>query len=297
MQQRKVSIEASLAGHRACFFAMASDCEILIQTGNRKKAKQIAHLIANEAWRLQDKYSRYQDQAWLSQLNNAEGKWLKMDQETAGLLDFVDQVYALSDGLFDPTSGILRRVWRFDGSHQLPDKNSVGALLPFIGWPRVERTEDSIRLPQGFELDLGGLVKEWAADKALAVVQQSGFDTPLLINLGGDLRVSGPQKEQQPWRVGVRKPGKENANAKVAIEHGGLATSGDENRFILHQGKRYGHLLNPSTGWPIEDAASSVTVAAPTCLLAGVLSSLALLKGKDAKNFLTNQDVLHWIIE
>lgn len=297
MQQRQISVEESLAGHRACFFCMASDCEILIETDDREQAESIAELVANEAWRLQDKYSRYQDSAWLSQLNNASGNWFAMDQETAGLLDFVDQIYALSDGLFDPTSGILRRVWKFDGSNQLPEQTAVQKLLPFIGWPQVERTEKQIRLPQGFELDLGGLVKEWAADKALAVVQQAGLDTPLLINLGGDLRVSGPQKTQQPWQVGVRKPGAENADAQVALSQGGIATSGDENRFILHQGKRYGHLLNPFTGWPIEKAPRSVTVAAPTCALAGILSSLALLKGENAKAFLEQQGVLYWMIE
>lgn len=295
--QHSLTISQTGTGYKACFFAMASDCEVLIECDHFAVAAHIGGLVAEEVWRLQDKYSRYQADAWLSQLNQANGQWHELDPETAGLLDFIDQVYQLSDGLFDPTSGILRKVWKFDGHHSLPKPSEIEALLPFIGWPNVERSSKKIRLPKGFELDFGGIVKEWAADKALAILLDANLHCPVLINLGGDLRVSGPRSHQQPWSVGVRDPKSENSTVQVALSQGGLATSGDEHRFIKHQGKRYGHLLNPKTGWPIADAPRSATVAAPTCLLSGVLSSLALLKGKEAKSFLETQNVLHWLIK
>ena len=295
MMQRELCLSQTEAGYRACFFAMASDCEVLIECDSWTVASQIAGRVAEEVWRLQDKYSRYQSESWLSELNQANGQWQALDSETAGLLDFIDQIFELSNELFDPTSGILRRVWIFDGEHSIPDPSDIKPLLSFIGWSKVQRTADKIKLPKGFELDLGGLVKEWAADKALAILQAENLDAPVLINLGGDLRVSGPRKNQQPWAVGVRDPNNEGSTVQVAISQGGLATSGDEHRFIEYQGKRYGHLLNPKTGWPIPNAPKSATVAAPTCLLSGILSSLALLKGGEATSFLDDQNVLHWV--
>ncbi|WP_321277534.1 FAD:protein FMN transferase [Thiomicrorhabdus indica] len=295
MLKRELCLSQTETGYRASFFAMASDCEVLIESDSWAVASQIGGLVAEEVWRLQDKYSRYQPESWLSQLNQSSGQWCSLDSETAGLFDFIDQIYDLSNGLFDPTSGILRRVWLFDGQHSIPDQSEVEPLLSSIGWREVKRTADKIKLPKGFELDLGGLVKEWAADKALAMLQAASLNEPVLINLGGDLRVSGPRKNRQPWSVCVRDPLKENSTVQVALSQGGIATSGDEHRFIEYQGKRYGHLLNPKTGWPIPDAPRSATVAAPTCLLSGVLSSLALLKGGEATSFLKDQNVLHWV--
>jgi thiamine biosynthesis lipoprotein len=297
MNTRNISVTLMALGHRATFAAMASDCELLIQCSEAQQAKQIAEIAAQEVWRLQDKYSRYQADAWLARLNASDGQWFPIDQETSGLLDFADQIFELSEGMFDLTSGVLRKVWRFDGGNQLPSSTEVAQLTSNIGWQKIQRTETQIRMPKGFELDLGGLVKEWAADKALALVQAFAPDVPVLINLGGDLRVSGPQINGQPWQVGVKSPGFESESQQVSLSQGALTTSGDENRFILHQGKRYGHLLNPKTGWPVEDAASSVTVAAPTCLIAGVLSSLALLKGKQARHFLEQQGVTFWLVD
>ncbi|MBN2646688.1 MAG: FAD:protein FMN transferase [Thiotrichales bacterium] len=295
--QRTLALSPNPIGYRATFFAMGSDCEVLLQTPDPTLAQTLAMRVANEVWRLQDTYSRYQPNAWLWQLNHAQGQWCELSAETAGLFAFIDQIYQLSEGLFDPTSGILGQVWRFDPHAALPKEEAISALLPFIGWPKVERQGHRVRLPKGMALDLGGLVKEWAADKALSRIAATHENLPVLINLGGDLRVSGPMRQDQPWQVGVRQPETPQATALLALHQGGLATSGDEHRFILHQGKRYGHLLNPFTGWPVDQAPRSVTVAAPTCLLAGVLSSLALLKGEKAASFLQQQQVLYWMIE
>ncbi len=297
MNRNGVTLERELGGFRASFFAMASDCHCLIQVEDVVQAHSIADVVSERVWRLEQTYSRYRADSWLSQLNAAQGAWCEMSPDTARLFAFVDQVYQLSDGLFDPTSGILRRVWHFDGSDRLPSQEAVEALLPMIGWQRVERDGLKIRMPLGFELDLGGVVKEWAADAALEAVNALGLNAPVLINLGGDLRVSGPQANGQPWQVGVRRPGESNPQARVELWSGGLATSGDEFRFLLKEGRRLSHLLNPKTGWPVENAPRSVTAHASSCVLAGVLSSMALLKGPDALAFLEAQEQGYWMIE
>ena len=119
---------------------------------------------------------------------------------------------------------------------------------------------------------------------------------PFLVNFGGDLRASGPPAHGT-WQVGVeRAEGDGVAAMLLELEHGALATSGDSHRFLLKGGVRYGHILDPHTGWPVVGAPRSVTVAASSCTEAGLLSTLALLQGAKAKEFLEAQGVRHWIV-
>jgi thiamine biosynthesis lipoprotein len=118
---------------------------------------------------------------------------------------------------------------------------------------------------------------------------------PFLINFGGDLRVSRPLPHG-PWKVGIERPDSERKAAMMLeVEYGALATSGDSHRFLLKDGVRYGHILDPRTGWPVPDAPRSVTVAASSCTEAGLLSTLAMLKGKEACRFLERQEVRFWM--
>jgi thiamine biosynthesis lipoprotein len=119
-----------------------------------------------------------------------------------------------------------------------------------------------------------------------------------LVNLGGDLFASGARRGGQPWAVGVDDPGHtgEAALYKLEFERGGLATSGDARRFVMWNGQRLGHILNPKTGWPVEGAPRSISVLAQSCLEAGTLSTLAILKGAAATTFLDAQGVRYWAV-
>jgi thiamine biosynthesis lipoprotein len=118
-----------------------------------------------------------------------------------------------------------------------------------------------------------------------------------MLNFGGDLLALGPRRDGRPWLVGIESLDAPAASAKqIELERGALATSGDARRFLLKDGKRYGHILDPRTGWPVEGAPRSVTVAAPTCSEAGMLATLALLRGRDAESFLAAQGVRHWCL-
>ena len=122
---------------------------------------------------------------------------------------------------------------------------------------------------------------------------------PLLVNLGGDLAVSGPRGDGSPWRVGVestRMPGQATQAARlIELSAGALATSGDTYRFVDAQGQRLSHILDPRSGWPVRGAARSITVAAPTCVHSGMLTTMAMLKGPGAEEFLEMEGVRHWI--
>lgn len=197
------------------------------------------------------------------------------------------------------TSGALRRVWRFDGSDRLPSDAAVQEVRRHLGWPRVSWDGKRIRLQPGMEIDLGGIGKEYAADRAAGLVEGIS-KASCLVNLGGDLVVTRPRREHEPWLVGIESP---DANAwvplatrQIRLFAGALATSGDTKRFLLKDGVRYGHILDPTTGWPVKEAPRSVTVAAGTCLDAGMLATFAMLQGRDAEAFLEAQGVRHWVL-
>jgi thiamine biosynthesis lipoprotein len=278
------------------FRAMASPCQVLMEVDDGQDARRILSIVSSEAWRVERKFSRYRTDNLVHEINRADGRLIQVDEETARLLDFAAHLWQLSGGRFDITSGVLGRLWRFDGGDRVPDAAEVGAVLQHVGWRRVEWDGKRIRLQPGMQIDFGGIGKEYAADRAAQLVARE-FDASCVINFGGDLVVARPRSNGKPWRVGIEDPSsaRPQASRLINLSVGGLATSGDTKRYLLREGVRYGHVLDPTTGWPIEGAPRSVTVAAGSCTQAGMLATLAMLQGEDAEAFLEAQEVRRWV--
>jgi thiamine biosynthesis lipoprotein len=279
----------------AAFTAMASPCELLVYASNRTEALELGGLAAHEAWRIEHKYSRYRDDSLLASIHRQRGERTAVDTETASLLDFAQQCYEMSAGLFDITSGILRYAWRFDGSDRLADPATVERLLPLVGFTKLQWHSPTLLVPAGMELDFGGLGKEYAVDRAYDLVA-ARTSQPFLVNFGGDLRANR-RPMHAPWQVGIERPDSPaTAATLLELDHGALATSGDSHRYLLKDGVRYSHILDPRTGWPVAHAPRSITVAASSCTEAGLLATLAMLQGADAAAFLQEQGVRHWVL-
>ena len=276
--------------YRFDFRAMASPCSIQIDPIDGQDEATVRHAAQQaiaEVQRIEYKYSRYRSDSIICTINKASGhNAVSVDEETAGLLAFAHNLWELSDGLFDITSGVLRKAWDFR-AQRLPEQGVLDVLLPLVGWGKVERTAETIYLPQsGMELDLGGFGKEYAADRAMMVLHSLGFRQGL-VNLGGDLHALG----ERHWDIAIQHPRKNDAPlAVLSLQQGGLATSGDYERFFIHQGKRYCHVLNPFTGWPVAHW-QSVTVLAVNATSAGALSTIAMLKEEKATAWLQAQSV------
>ena len=278
------------------FRAMATPCEVRVETDDKALALHVAAAVENEARRIETKFSRYRSDSVVGRINALAGETMTVDAETSHLLDFADKCFEMSDGLFDITSGVLRRIWRFDGSDRIPNARQIASMTALVGWQKVHWRASALKLPQGMEIDLGGLAKEYAVDKALAAVQEI-TSQPALVNFGGDLRVSGPRDSGARWKVAIESV---DSSGQVAglleLADGAIATSGDARRFLMKNGVRYGHILNPKTGWPVKHAPRSVTVAAATCVEAGMIATLAVLQGKRAEAFLKDQSARSWCI-
>jgi thiamine biosynthesis lipoprotein len=249
------------------FRAMASRCEIRLFASDEATARGWADAGIDEVRRIEAKYSRYRDDSVTTAINrSAGGGPIAIDDETAALLAFADALHRQSDGLFDLTSGVLRRAWDFKAA-RLPATNDIEPLLPLVGWGRVERDGCHVRLPAaGMEIDFGGIGKEYAADRAAARIEALGARHGL-VNLGGDVRIVGPQPDGAPWTVGVQDPRADAgiAIASLALVGGAMASSGDYERYFEHEGRRYCHLLDPRTGWPVAHW-RSMSVVAPVCV-------------------------------
>lgn len=279
-----------------CFKAMASPCELLVSATDQGAALEHGRLVAAEAWRIEHKYSRYRNDSVIAWIHENRGQRLVVDEETSSLLNFASASYEASGGLFDITSGILRRAWTFDGSDRIPDAAAVERLLPQIGFDKLRWDPPFLTLPAGMELDFGGIGKEYAVDRAFELLAAK-CSAPFLINFGGDLRTNRAPSHA-PWRVGIERPDSDReATLILDLQRGALATSGDSRRFLLKNGIRYGHILDPRTGWPVPGAPRSVSVAASSCTEAGQLATLALLHGLRAREFLAEQQVRYWLVE
>jgi thiamine biosynthesis lipoprotein len=277
----------------AVFAAMASNCEVHLVCPARSEAESLASLALAETRRIEQKYSRYRDDNIVHTLNHATGQTVSVDEETAGLLRFADQCFDLSDGRFDITSGVLRRAWTFDGREAVVDENQIRSLLEVVGWRKVEWTGQTLTLLPGMEIDFGGIGKEYAVDR-VAQLLRARSGRSIMVNFGGDIRVTDGDPEARVWTIGIENPQDETLPVgQIELRHGSVATSGDARRYCWHEGKRLGHILNPLTGWPVTEAPRSVTVVADQCLEAGFLSTLAMLHGAEAESFLKAQGVVY----
>ncbi|MCC6377981.1 MAG: FAD:protein FMN transferase [Burkholderiales bacterium] len=273
------------------FRAMASAHEIVLASDSETHARSVAEAAIAEVARIEAKYSRFRDSSLVSAINRAAGGApIRIDAETAALLDYADACHRESRGRFDITSGVLRRAWDFRREPpRVASQREIDALLPLVGWNGVERDAHAIRLPRaGMEIDLGGIGKEYAADRAAALAIDGGIAQGL-VNLAGDVRVWGGLPDGRPWRVGIRHPRTEGATiAGIELADGAVATSGDYERCIVVDGRRYCHVLDATTGWPV-DGWQSMSVVAPLCVVAGSGATVGMLLGEEAPRWLASE--------
>ena len=244
----------------------------------------------------EQRYSRYRPDSLVSMINRRAGskRFTAVDEETQALLDFADQLWRASEGLFDITSGPLRRAWQFQGIGSAEPEH-IASALELVGWHHVQREAASILLPlEGMEIDLGGLVKEYAVDSAIRLMRDAGVRSAML-ELAGDVGVLGSQASGHPWQIGVRDPFESGSICTLNLADSSVATSGSYERKLNFSGKDYGHLLDPRSGWPTEGPVS-VSVIGQSCLIAGAISTVACLHEEEKAIEWLEEANLPWLM-
>ncbi|MCB0331305.1 MAG: FAD:protein FMN transferase [Bdellovibrionales bacterium] len=283
--------------HEFSFSVFGGLSKIVLYHDHQLDAAEIEESLKDDILGFQAKYSRYDSNSVVSQINASSGNQsVKLDDEASSLLDYAFTAYQQSNGLFDVTSGVLRKVWDFSAD-RVPSSNELREILPLIGLSKVKWEKPIVQLPlAGMEIDFGGFGKEYAVDRAASFLLEKGITNGML-NFSGDIRVLGPKPDGTPWKIGVTHPRKEqDVVGHITVHQGAVATSGDYERYIEVEGKRYCHILNPKTGWPVSDL-QSVTVVSQACLLAGTFSTIAMLYGeKKGKRLLADASLQHVMV-
>jgi thiamine biosynthesis lipoprotein len=282
-----------VAIHRTTFEAMASRCEIRLSAVDVPTADLLLQQAIAEIRRIETKYSRYRPDSIVSRINAAAGNAVvDCDKETGALMAYADALYGASGGLFDITSGVLRRAWDFRNP-QVPKAEVLEPLLALVGWDKVDVGTDGVFLRDaGMEIDFGGFGKEYAADRAATLLMERGVRHGY-VNLGGDMRFIGPQMTGAPWSIGIQDPrDPDSVMASIPVSQGALTTSGDYERFFEMDGERYCHILDPRSGMPVRFW-RSVSVLAPVAIAAGSCATITMLKQQDGLGFLNASDMAY----
>ncbi len=243
-----------------------------------------ASLAAVPAWfeTWEQTFSRFRADSELSQINQRAGQWLRVSAAMWEVTHLALVAARWTDGLFSPT--ILNALEAVGYDRSFDEITAVAQPIisqPDGQWRAIQRQslKRSICLPPNVRLDLSGIVKGWAADRAARKLSVHG---PALIDAGGDVSISGPRADGSPWPIGVLNPFQSDQPFEtLKIERGGVATSGKDYRRWLRDGQWQHHLIDPRTGLPAQTDVLSVTVIAPTTFEAEIAAKVIAISGSE----------------
>jgi len=272
------------AMRKLTFPALGTICEVqYLAPGGAAQATVFEQAAVAWVETFEAKYSRFRPTSLVSKINAAAGSsWVPVDEEMSQLLGLCDILHSMTNGILDPTALPLISLWNWKTEHPaLPSVHQIETARALVGWTKVQRAPGKILLPSpGMALDFGGFGKEYAVDIVAQMALDHGINN-VLVDFGHDLRALGAPSGKPLWHIGLedpQNPGK--TNGSMGISGRGVASSGDYIRHFKINGHRFGHIIDPRTGWPVSNGCTQATVLADTCLHAGVLSTTAFVLGQ-----------------
>jgi len=254
----------------------------VVDTSDTKRSHEGVEEAFKEIKRLESLLGRRQQGSDIREINSRQGEKVAVSPETLELAQKSLAYERKTNGAFDMTLGRLTELWGFEGDRKAPPpEDEVKSALARSGSGNIDMdlVNRTIRVKNGVHLDLGGIAKGYIIDKAGALLRERGIYN-FIINAGGDMLISG-KKGDHPWRIGFqhpRKPKEIIARMDIESEHISVVTSGDYERYFMHEGKRYHHILDPKTGYPAKGL-TSVTVTAGDAATADALSTSIFVLG------------------
>ena len=227
-----------------------------------------------------------EENSQISQLNNAEGKTMEVSDDLAADLEKIRQLSQDSDGAFDPTLGKIIRLWDIAGENpHVPDQSEIDTLLPEVGYEKIQVDGNNVTLLDGCTLDLGAVGKGMGCDQIMDYLQTQPDVVGMILNLGGSsVMTYGEKPDGSPWKVALTDPRDTEGDYLGAITLDAnqfLSTSGDYEKYFIEDGIRYHHILDPKTGYPVQNGLTSVTIVCDQGYLADGLSTACFVLGMD----------------
>ncbi len=271
--------------YRHSEFLLDTFVEMTVAARDEQQAQAVMRAAYTEMRRVESLLSRYHESSQIATVNRfaGEGQFIAVDREVLEILQRSLDYSGLTSGLFDITVGPLIDLWGIGTDHeQVPDDLELRRILQYVDYRKVEiRPEQEVRLGHtGMTLDLGGIAKGYSIDRGVEVLRRHHIRSALL-NAGGDIRCIGVKPDGTPWQIGVQNPrDTSNISGVIALDDRAVATSGDYERYFMHQGTRYHHIFRPDTGKPARKC-QSVTILTDTAERADVLATAVFTMGPE----------------
>lgn len=264
-------------------FLMSTVVESVAYTENAKDGEQALSAAYEEAARLEAMLDRHRAGSDVAAINAQAGQQpVSVTEETFSIIRLALDVGRITGGAFDITVAPLLELWGFGtGETRVPTPQELAEVLPLVDFTKVRIDEEARRVfleGEGIQLDLGGIAKGYIVDQAIDVLRQKGI-TSASVDAGGDIRVIGEKPDGSPWRIGIRNPReRRELVAVIELRDQAIVTSGDYERFFMHEGERYHHILDPDTGLPARGVIS-VTIVANDAFTADAYSTAVFVLG------------------
>jgi len=233
--------------------------------------------------------STYEKDSEISKFNSITNtsERLHVSEDFFYVMTVAAHLFKLSKGAWDGTVKPLVNLWGFGNTapkNKIPTKAAIDRLLAAIGFGHIEMTENRYlrKRKAHLSLDLSSIAKGYAVDQIAALISDSGTND-FLVDIGGEVYASGYKKNGRRWRVGINRPAKDapynQVYKSVTLHNHALATSGDYRNFFAINGKRYSHVIDPRTGYPVDNTVVSVSITADTCTFADGLATAVMVLG------------------
>ena len=265
---------------------MGSRFDITVVANDSIQANNYIDIAVTEISRIEKLISSWDNNSQTSEINrNAGIKPVKVDKELFDLIVRAIGISKLTDGAFDISYASMDRIWKFDGSMaKMPSKEEITASVEKVGYQNIvlDKKKSTVFLKlEGMKIGFGAIGKGYAADKAKTLLISKGVSSGI-INASGDMNTWGKQPNGNEWKVAITNPmDKNKVFALLPITNGAVVTSGNYEKYVNFNGKRYSHIIDPRTGYP-STGIISVTVFSPKAELADALATSVFVMGKEA---------------
>lgn len=261
------------------FYAMDTAMNIRVYGRNAQQAVNdcIQYINALEA-----DISRTREGSDLYELNHAEGETVSVSEQTAEVLEEALTLAQETDGNFDPTIAPLSDLWAIGTEYaKVPEQSEIDAVLPLVDYTEVSLNGTEVSIPADACIDLGGIGKGYAADQVAEILREAGIKQAV-VTLGGNIYVIGQKEKGMDWTVGITDPNEPGDYfATLSVSDTSIVTSGDYERYLEQDGKRYCHIFDPETGYSAETDLSSVTIVSENSTQADAYSTALFVMGLD----------------
>lgn len=278
-------------GHVITGRTMGTTYSVTVVTGHFGSIAGLQEKINRRLQEINRSMSPYLEDSEISRFNRFQqtGEEFRISADFLYVMKAAAQIHRLSDGAWDGTVNPLVDLWGFGRAgraDQVPPAEKIAALLGDIGFDKIEIRDTGalVKRQASVTLDLSSIAKGFGVDQVAGVVRAAGF-TDFLVEIGGEVVAAGLRPDGRPWRVGINRPkpeaGFDEIYRAVSLKDQALATSGNYRQFFVQDGRRYSHLIDPTTGYPVADRVVSVSILADTCTLADGLATAVMVMGAE----------------